>query len=63
LEDAALGAGLGGVATAETGALIGVGVAASPAFAITETSLVGFRDYVIRRIPASPERKTIVDAQ
>ncbi|MGO8814513.1 MAG: hypothetical protein ACLQVG_07560 [Terriglobia bacterium] len=44
LDGAAFGAGLGGVATADTGAFVEVGVAASPAFAITETSLAGFRD-------------------
>jgi hypothetical protein len=46
LEEGALGAGLAGVATAGTGAWVGVGVAASLAFAITESSLVGFRDYI-----------------
>jgi len=47
-EGGALGAGLAGAATAGTGALVGVGVAASPAFAITGTSWVGLRDYLIR---------------
>src|SRR5208283_676718 len=63
LEDPALGAGLAAVAAAGTGACVGVGVAESLTFAMTETSLAGFRDYLIRRIPASPERKTIVEAR
>jgi hypothetical protein len=64
LADAALGAALAGVAAEDGGAWVGVGVgvAGSLTFAITETSLAGFFYYVSKN-SCMPRKQNYIEGR